>query len=1351
MRFLCLFIPFLFSIQCIAQPVAITQLGLEQGLSNNYVVGITQDKDGFLWFATEEGLNKFDGSHFINYYKHNKKISGNELNKVYADNEEPIVWIATQRDGLNAYNYEQNTLEVFVHDDSIQTSLITDDVTDIKPAADGGLWLSTYHRGVEHFNKETKTFTHYNTTTLNGLPSESVWTIFDDKNDNLYIGHVSHGMSVLSLKNNQVKNYMYDTKNPGSIPGNDVRCIYKDKNDNIWVGTDKGLALFDTNTERFIRMSEVINSLFSSFIFDIKQTDDDKLWIATELNGVLVINLKQQFFLSGKDLNFQHYVIGDNKYNLSNSSILCIFQDSFKNIWFGTYGRGINFIAHSLPIFHSYSYSPISDDVHSMNNRVALSLCIGGNGSLWVCTDGGGINIFENGSRTAIYNKKNKNLSSNTIQASYKDSKNNIWLGAFLGGVNFYDDKTKQFQQIPIDNNYQHDVRCFFEDVNNKKIWVGTSQGIYVIASESKKIKQHYTTANINLPEDQVRAIVQDSKKRIWIGTYGNGLAVFSPDMQLLAEFNRSKGFCSNTINNIYNDSQGKMWIASGEGLVCFPDMESFEYNVYKREDGLHNTYIRAIIEDKNGNIWFTTNTCISCYLVKQNTFRNDIYYDKTPMGNFSNTAISDANGIIYFGSINGVRYFDPTIILSTREVPPVIISEICILEASTTQQEDKIINFFNEKNRTIKLSYKQNTFSIKFNIQDYSLAPQTDYAYRLMGIDESWRTIEENTVMFRNLPPGHYEFHVRNRLKNQEWSDNINYLYIHITPPFWLSWWAKAFYVVLAFLIIISLLYAYKKKVDIQSSYELEKKNHEQEQELNNERLRFYTNIAHELRTPLTLIIGPLEDLNKDSNLQQKQQQKISVVRQSALRLLNLINQILEFRKTETQNKKLRVSKDNLASFVRETGLKYKELNMKPEIDFSIDIENENTLLYFDKEVINIILDNLISNAVKYTDKGQITLSLYSSERDNLHYTEIKVSDSGPGILPEEQGRIFDRYYQAKDNRHASGTGIGLALVKNLVHLHEGEIRVESEIDKGSSFFFSLLTHNIYPNALHCDQEEKKEEQDDSPNNAEIVAFNGKPILLIVEDNTDIREYISGSFSDSFEIVTAIEGEEGLVSAFSKIPDIIISDIMMPGMDGIDFCRKIKEDVRTSHIPVILLTAKDSLHDKEIGYSSGADSYLTKPFSASLLHSRINNLLEARRKLASQINSNLKFSNKSDLLKESLNQLDNEFIQNITALIEENLELEKIDIAYLSDKLFMSGSTLYRKMKALTGISTNEFVRKVKMKNAEQLLLTGKYNISEVSFRVGMNSPVYFRQCFKDEFGLAPSEYLKRIKSENL
>lgn len=1347
-----------------AQPYLIRKLGIEQGLSNSYVVSITQDKQGFLWFATEEGLNKFDGTRFTTYYKNDhsspiQSITGNELNQVYADPVRPIIWIATQRAGLNAYNYEEQSFAIYQNNPKDPQSLITNDVTCIAPSAQSGkgMWVCTYYRGVDYLDIATGKFTHYNKATVPSLYSEQTWTAMEDENGKLYIGHVDTGLSILTLKDKSVKHFIHNPQDPTSLPGNDVHCIFKDTNGNIWVGTNKGLALFNTNTETFTNFQKNpsnISGALSGYIFSIKQLKDNKLWIATEGNGIMILDLQQNQFLLPEQIHFESIQAGENNYSLSIANVRTIFQDSFNNVWTGTWGGGINFISSAPPSFNTWSYSPIPTNISALNNKVVTSVCDDGQGKLWVGTDGGGINVFEAGKRIAIHNTENRTLASNSILCSLKDSENNLWFGTFLNDVCYYDTKSKKFQVIELKKNQPQDVRCFYED-NHKNIWIGTHRGIFVYSLVEKKVVRHYDTSNCQLPENFLRSIAQDDKGRFWIGTFGGGIGVYTPDLKLIKKFNQYEGFCSNTINQIFRSSKGRMWIATGEGLVCFPSTSSFKYEVFLREEGLTNTHVRAVMEDKNGNIWASTNMGISCYVTTKKCFYNYDHFNNIPQGNFmSGSVTKDKNGMIYFGSINGFCSFNPDIAVNSPQIPPVAITEIKIPGRLANQENPETILPFSDGQ--IELSHEQNSFSLTFNVQDYSLVNQVEYAYMLKGLENSWYTInEQNNVTFRNIPPGKYEFQIKARLHNQDWSEKVTSLIIRIHPPLWLTWWAKLIYILVTISIIYLILRAYKKKLDLESLYTLEKKNHEQEQELNQERLRFYTNITHELRTPLTLILGPLEDMQKDASLPTKQTQKLSVIHQSALRLLNLINQILEFRKTETQNKKLCVCKRNIAPLVYEIGLKYKELNQKANVNFKIKIEKEDMPLFFDNEIITIILDNLISNAIKYTEQGQITLSLYRTVRNEIAYTEIMVKDTGYGISAEALPHIFDRYYQESGKHQASGTGIGLALVKNLVELHEGEIRVESTQSEGSTFYISLLTDNIYPNALHADSTEESETEniDIMPEeNQEAPSDSGKPILLVVEDNEEIRNYIAESFSDSFEVKTAINGKEGKQTALNYIPDIIVSDIMMPVMDGISLCKQLKEDVSTSHIPIILLTAKDSLRDKEEGYEVGADSYLTKPFSASLLRSRINNLLDSRKKLAAQFQTQSTPGNQSELnekraiIAEALSKIDNEFIEKITQLIEENLSSEKIDITYLSDKMCMSGSTLYRKMKALTGLSTNEYIRKVKMQNAEKLLLEGKYNISEIAFKVGMNSTGYFRQCFKDEYGISPTDFLKQI-----
>lgn len=1328
-----------------AQPYSVKKLGAMEGLSNNGVLSIAQDKQGFLWIATEEGLNKFDGTRFVTYYKgmsDKLSITGNELNHLLDDPVDSILWIATQRAGLNAYNYAADTFTVYENDRNNPNSLATNDVTNIQPAADGNLWISTYWGGIDYFNKENGQFTHYNVDTAPGLGSNNIWSMVDGGDGKLYIGHVFDGFSILSVKDKRAKNFRHDPNDPHSLPSDGVGCVYKDNNGNIWVGTSNGLALYNPEEENFIHFKGKGETVQYT-VFDIKQMDDNKLWIAMEFGGIAILDLTQRLFQSPDQVRFDYIKEGSDEYGLSGSTVRCLFQDSFRNVWAGTWGGGLNFLSRGSFLFNVYSYSPILSSDRNLTDKMISTVCVDQTGKLWVGTDKGDINVFEKGKRQTVYGKEGGDLNGSPVQASLCDSEGNLWFGLFNGGVYHYNKSTRKFRQLFPQDETIIDGRAFYEDKDHV-IWIGTHAGVYK-ADLSGRV-----SAKPCIEYEQVRSILRDEQGAFWIGTFGGGVLVYSSDFKLKKHFYTQEQFPSNTVSAIYMDRKKRIWVATGEGLVCFPSSEEWHYKVYGHGEGLENTYIRAIAEDDSGNIWFSTNKGISCYAAEKDSFYNYGRWDNVPIEGFmSNSVAKDLEGNIYMGSLDGLCRFNPNVVLAKRKSPLAIMTDIRIFAPLSDRENDEEVLPLNRKT-SVKLSYMQNNFSITFNTQNYALANQVEYAYMLKGLENAWYTVTDpNNVTFRNIPPGNYCFQVKTRIRNQEWSDEIASLDIHIDPPMWLTWWTKLFYILTGVAILYFILQAYKKKIDVEALYEVEKKNHEQEQELNNERLRFYTNITHELRTPLTLILGPLEDMQKSNSLANKDAQKISVIHQSAIRLLNLINQILEFRKTETQNKKLCVSRDNIATLVHEIGLKYKELNRKPDIKFHLEIEKDEMPLYFDKEVVTIILDNLISNAIKYTEKGTITLGLHSVVRNHINQTEISVSDTGFGITSEALPHIFDRYYQEGSEHQASGTGIGLALVKNLVTLHEGEIRVESTLNVGSTFYFSLLTDNTYPHVLHADSPEKMiDEKDEKEENAEPV-HSGKRILLIVEDNQDICDYIVESFSEEFEVKTAGNGEQGLEQAFSCIPDIIVSDIMMPVMNGIVMCQKLKEDVRTSHIPVIMLTAKDSLQDKEEGYQVGADSYLTKPFSATLLHSRINNLLESRRLLAERFNSNSGISDKRAMIAESMNKLDNEFLEKINMLIEERLSSEKIDIGYLADNMCMSNSTLYRKMKALTGLSTNEYICKIKMQYAERLLLEGKYNISEVAFRVGINSAVYFRQCFKEEFGMAPSDYLKKVKPE--
>lgn len=1345
----------LFIIQ--AQPYTIKKLGLEKKLSNSYIIDIAEDKNGYLWFATEDGLNKLEGGLFTPFYKQDERkslnLTGNELNCLLDDPQEPVLWIGTQRAGLNAFNYQTNQQTVFQHDESNPYSIATNDVTDLAIAADGNLWIATYWRGIEYLDKKTGKFTHYNQQTVPGLPSNTVWTIIDDHKGNLYIGHARHGMSILSLKDNKIKNFIYKDDDK-SLPSNNIQCIFKDNTGNIWIGTEKGLVLYKPESETFIRLGEKGSSL-SHRIYDIRQFNENELWIATEFGGIAIINLSKSLFNTAEEIQFIQ--AGDNEYNLNNSTVRCLFQDSYQNIWAGTWGGGVNFLNSDMALFKSFSYSPSSPG-SNLNAHIASAVCMDKQDNLWVGTDGGGINVLKDGVRIATYTEQTDNLSGNSIQTALCDRKGDLWFGVFYGGIMFYDVHRKIFQQVFPEEYANLDVRSLYEDIEGI-IWAGTSNGVFQIERDTKKIIRH-----THIPDNLVRSVIKDQKGQIWVGSFGGGIFLYSSKWELLKDFNTYLDFPSNTINQIFEDSKGDIWAATGEGLVRFENKAPWKYKVYQRNEGLANTFIWAIEEDENRNIWFSTNQGISCFVREEGNIYNYDFRDNIPMASFTGrSACKDKNGVMYFGSTNGLCYFTPSCILEKQQAPKAIIGKITVFEPLVAENSNETeISLINKE--SVRLKYLQNNFNISFSIPDYSLNERVEYAYMLKGLENAWYTVKDpNNVTFRNLPPGKYEFMIKTRIRNQEWSDEVSSVKIILAPPFWLSWWAKLLYVVSGAGVLFIGLWAYKRKLNLEYLYEAEKKSHEQEQELNDERLRFFTNITHELRTPLTLILGPLEDMVKSNTLSAKDHHRIAVIHQSAVRLLKLINQILDFRKTETQNKRLCVTKGNLTSAVYETGLKYKELNNKPEIQILIEVEEENMVLFFDKEVITMILDNLISNALKYTEKGYIRIRAEWVTENGIRYAQLSVEDTGYGIGQDALAHIFERYYQESGEHQASGTGIGLALVKNLVKLHEGDIQVKSLPEIGTTFYLRLPADNTYPQALHgedvhTDKQDGKEEEPIEKQEVADKDKNARPIILVVEDNADIRDYIADAFTDLYEVKTASNGKEGLHIATETIPDIVVSDIMMPVMNGIIMCQKLKSDIRTSHIPVILLTAKDSITDKEEGYQAGADSYLTKPFSASLLQSRISNLLTQRRLLSERFAirpekpGKQSLEEKRAIITESMNKLDKEFLDKITHTITEGLAAsENVDITVLSNVMCMSSSTLYRKVKALTGMSTNEYIRKIKMQLAEKYLLEGKYSISEVAFKVGINSSVYFRQCFKEEFGMSASDYLKQLTGKTI
>ena len=1325
-------------------PFSVRNLGAGSGLSCNYVSSMALDKRGFIWIATEEGLNRFDGLGYATFYKSTagNGLTGNELNCLLDDATDPVMWIGTQRFGLNAYNYATGEFTYYRHAPGDPTSISTDDVTGLSRAGDGNIWVTTYWKGVNLFDKKSGRFTHYNTGNVKGFPDNCVWCAADDGNGRLYVGHARHGFSVIDLKTRTAVSHRHDAADPGSIAGDEVRCIYRDRAGRIWVGTNNGLDLFNPNDGSFTHFTD--NGRMRHRIFDISEMPDGRLWVATEFGGVAIINYYMLGFTDGGQLvaPVEYITKGHDNSHISGSSVRCMVADSYGNVWLGQYGEGVDLLAFSQPQFNQVGYKPYSTET-GLTIKSVLSLCIDHKGNIYAGTDGGGVNILDKAGRRTGVIPVGKDGS---VQAALRDSRGRLWFGCFNDGAYLY--SGGRLERVPAIATHT-DVRAFYED-GDGSMWISTSNGIYVTDGDGRHVKRHY-----DVPGNLVRSIARDDNGRIWVATFGNGLLVYSPNMKPLASYDTGKGFTSNTVNQVMRGSDGRMWACTAEGLVGFAPNGGGKYKTYGYGNNLANLHIRAIAEDRHGNIWVSTNKGVSCKRKNSEKFVNWSYDDNIPTGNFLSQSVATGNdGKIYFGSNGGLCYFSPDSVLETKVSPPPVITRLMVYNPEN--ERDSIVSIIGREE--VRLSYMQNTFSIGFSPHNFAMQREVEFSYKMEGVEKEWTTTTQHNVTFHNLEPGKYRLKVRCRLRNQPWSKEVAGITVVVESPWWLSQWAKLAYIVMAVCLLYVVLRFYNHTIHLRYLYEADKKNHDNEIRLNNERMRFYTNITHELRTPLTLIIGPLRDLLENKSLSDSVLGSIKVVHASAMRLNDLVSKLLEFRKMETGNRHLLVGRGNIVAVIREMCSKYCELEKKGNVDIIFKSSQEIINIYFDREVINVIVDNLVSNAVKYTESGRIVISvsLVDGGKTPGKFVEIAVTDTGHGISADALPHIFDRYYQEHSAHQASGTGIGLSLVKSMVELHEGTIEVESKPGAGSAFRIRLDAGKTYDGAehrktydtpadnLHKEQAKPAEEYSEH-----------KRIMLIVEDNRDICHYIADSFSDEFEIITAEDGREGLDAAYHHVPDIIISDIMMPYMSGTEMCKRLKADIRTSHIPIILLTAKDSMESKEEGYESGADSFITKPFVRSLIASRVSNLLKQRKTLAQAysvtgVDNSHAIQEKRSMLRDAMGKIDREFLDRIDEHVKEHMQNDKIDVDNLAENMNISTSTLYRKIKALTGLSPNEYIRKLRMTYAEALLLEGKFTIKEVGYRVGMSTTAYFRKCFKEEFGETPSEYLRRVKSDN-
>lgn len=1312
------------------------RLSIPDGLSNDFVETLTTDGDGFVWVGTRNGLNRVTSYGVIKYSKRSLTLPCDFITTLCHDKATDAMIVGTQS-GLCVIDCATGIST----DIGKEQGLRQGNIADICTARDGGVWVLYMNNGIQRLDMREKRFMKQDKR-LNARLARTAHCCIDDQKGKLYIGYNGTGMAVVDYRHGTVTNYRHRASDPMSLPSDNVRSIAQDKHGNIWVGTSGGLALFDRRAKKFMHMGRDTGYDIGDNVYDISVTRQGKVLVSCNLDGVSIVDTEN----AAKGLN------RINVRRIPGSSVAtCVraaIADNYGNIWVGCYGTGVE--------FHNMFDTPFENLLVGNDQYYTYGIAASREGKLWIGSDSN-IFLYDGDRQVGNWCFRNAlNNSSAFATSLYEDSKGNLWIGFDDKGAAVMDTKSHAFRRVELGRR-NIDVFGFLE-LHDGSMLIGTEIGIYECRNGKVMFLKGMTA---QLPSPTVYTMAYDGKGRLWIGTDGGGVTVLGKSGKAVAKLSGGHGLPSNTVTQIIRARDGAMLIATSEGLCRVADIAKPNQVVtYGAGNGLTDVNVKAVAEDESGHVWISAYTNIARIDTKSGKVTSYNYNTDIPAGGYVEGATAvTRDGIIYFGSTKGICRID-----TRRACDMPKVSAVSIVRCETLDNETQPASPLRpDKNGVYRLPYDDSSISVGFCVGNYGERWMVEYSYKMEGLDNKWYMADtDKVVTFRSLSPGKYKFIVRARMLGGKWSDDrMASISIVVSPPWWNTWWMDSIYILMVMAVTIGLLKSYKHKLKLENSLKLrdaslamERENRKREQDMNESRLRFYTNIAHELRTPLTLVIGPLDDLRLANGMPQQFKAKLDMAYNNASRLLNLINRLMEFRKTETGNHELRVESGNMACVVREVGLRFMEMSANKDIKFGIDVPKLPVVMLYDREVVDHIIDNFMSNALKYTPAGgNIQLRLTA---DNDKAT-ISVADSGYGINPKALLHIFERYYQENGKHQASGTGIGLAIVKALAKLHKATVDVKSEPGKGTVFTFSLSRTDKYAEAKHIKTYNTNGETQASTARDDMAtegdSDTSKPLLLLADDNDDIRAYVAAELADSYRVAIARNGREAMQMAMEETPDIVVSDVMMPEMDGIELCGRLKNDIHTSHVPVVLLTAKTTNDDREEGYKCGADSYLTKPFSANLLRVRLKNILETRQRLARML-AKANVDKAGDMTeaernetKDSLTSMDREFVKQLNKLIRENMGNSEIDMAFFTDRMNMSYSSFYRKVKALYDMTPVELLRKMRLSLSAQLLRQGDCSVTEAATKSGFDNMGHFRKCFKDEYGVAPSEYSKHGK----
>lgn len=1308
-------------------------LSIRDGLSQNTIHTILQDSKGFMWFGTKDGLNRYDGL-FFKKFKYDREdgrsIGDNYIISLYEDVNGNI-WIGTDV-GLYVYYPETEIFEPFKQL-SIENTRIDHTVSMVKGDNYGHIWIAVERQGLFCYDLQTQQLRNY---TLKEFPfiKSNVNSLTHDKSGAIWIG--CNGSGLFYSKDDFKTLHPYTSPDGQNVFENDVitRTLLGAYNHLYVSSIAGGVKAIDLTSGKVRDLLVIDEKGEKVWCRDLLTFSDDELWIGCE-SGIYIYNLRSDKYVH---LSSSAY----DPYSLSDNAIYSLYKDREGGVWIGSYFGGINHYPRTYTYFEKYYSKGTEGGMHGKRVR---EFCQDNRGNLWIGTEDGGLNCFDPVTKQFRFFTSSLGFTNVHGLCLIGDE---LWVGTFSKGLKVIDTRTGrilrsyEYGNTPRSLN-DNNVFAICETAAGD-VYIGTGYGLMRYDRETDTFEQ--------LPElcgTFIYDIEEDTGGNLWLATYVNGIFCFDVSTKKWKNYLHNdkdeKSLSYNKVLSVFEDSHRNIWLTTQGGGFCLFHPETDSFTRYDTSKGLPNDVVYQIVEDDDGLFWLTTNSGLVRFNPADGTMR--VY--TTANGLLSDqfnyrSSFKGKDGTIYFGSIDGFVAFNPHTFSENKFVPSAVITDFLLFnkEMHVGDEASPLIKniIFSDK---LLLRADQNSFSFRLAALGYQAPKMNKLMYKLDGFDEEWLLVGESPlVTYSNLHYGDYVFRVKASNSDGIWNEYETQLQIHIMPPFYLSVWAYIAYVLLFIGIFVYLYFYLKNRNARKQQRQMEKFEQEKEREIYNAKFDFFTNVAHEVRTPLTLIKGPLENIILNKHVDWDVREDLNIMKQNTERLLNLTNQLLDFRKTESRGYRLNFARCNITEVVKETYLRFTSLAKQKELEFTLKVPAEDLYASINREAFIKIISNLLSNGMKYAETYvHISLEMNPALQDK-EFCIHTVNDGStiPNEMKEEIFKPFVRYNKDKNEKVTTGTGIGLALSRSLAELHQGSLTM----DKGEEVNRFCLTMPIVQEGSITFTPEKtllvKEElSGDMPENIKEDK-KGKPVVLVVEDNSEMLAFVSRQLSANYSILKAANGAEALKILDEKDVNVVVSDVMMPVMDGFELCKAIKSDLNYSHIPVILLTAKTDIQSKIEGMELGADAYIEKPFSVEYLNACVANLINNREKLR-QAFAKSPFIAASTM---ALTKADEEFIKKLNEIIHANISNPDFSMEDMADNLNISRSNFYRKIKGVLDLSPNEYLRIERLKRAAQLLKEGESRINEICYTVGFNSPSYFSKCFQKQFGVLPKDFLQ-------